>query len=584
MTHAQRIVFVSLVFCAAMPCFGAAPTSWTWVNPTPAGPVSEVIFAKNRFLAFGTGTEISTSTNGIDWTSTRMRAVDSQWIFEPVRFWGVSSVVSGNGMLAGSINSRFATSSNGLDWTLQSPYAIEIAAGKGRFVMVDNGGSLWYFTDEADLGIIGRPITTRCIAFGHGRFVAVGSYGKAAVSRDGVSWSAADVGASSELVSVAFSRGRFLAASEYGELFLSVNGRQWRKCGSVPSRYHPRIIAGSRGFHVSDGTELLDGMRQWRVTARGEVCDSPLPRGVTDLARGNGITIAVGTTLATSRNETEWVTRYSDFTDQAEIVGLAKDTNGYSLLLLNRRRWGTCGSEFYESRDGTNWLLRYGAHPYSEKNPTSLAYGAGRFVAAGEGGTISMLTDSESRSANLGITNDFHRVRFANDRFFAFGTGITLQSFDGVNWSSNNCPPGKWDDVAFGNGYYVMTFGSRFRTSTDGETWIDPNNGQCCGVAMLAYANGMFYGAWNEYLFTFPYPENSQVELVAIAQGPLRTIVTGAFGVLAYGDNGAAVWSSDGILFQNASGAPVESVNAAEVIDGQIYIAGSRGAILRGNP
>ncbi|HMJ90762.1 MAG TPA: hypothetical protein VK530_13160, partial [Candidatus Acidoferrum sp.] len=130
-------------------------------------------------------------------------------------------------------------------------------------------------------------------------------------------------------------------------------------------------------------------MRQWRVTSKGTITDSPLPGGVTSMARGNGITVAVGTTLATSRDEQKWVTRYSDFADGADVVGLACDTNGGSVALLTHRQFGRSGSFLAESLDGTNWF-RVGTY---YENLASLTFGAGKFVVVGIRGTIIMSTN-----------------------------------------------------------------------------------------------------------------------------------------------------------------------------------------------
>ncbi|HEV8542238.1 MAG TPA: immunoglobulin domain-containing protein [Verrucomicrobiae bacterium] len=124
--------------------------------------------------------------------------------------------------------------------------------------------------------------------------------------------------------------------------------------------------------------------------------------------------------------------------------------------------------------------------PLGSGAPISIAYGNGLFVASGQQGTI--LTSSNGvdwARQNSTITNDISRVKFVNDRFFAFSVDasvrppspLTLTSSDGTNWSPLTATIGTTTnlallkDVTFGNGAY---FGIHFATGPVGPGAIGP--------------------------------------------------------------------------------------------------------------
>ncbi|HEY1847723.1 MAG TPA: hypothetical protein VGG37_00895, partial [Opitutaceae bacterium] len=65
------------------------------------------------------------------------------------------------------------------------------------------------------------------IAYGNGRFVAVGLAGTVVTSTDGATWTAGQLGATTNLFGIAFGLGNFIATGDNGGIFVSADGKTW---------------------------------------------------------------------------------------------------------------------------------------------------------------------------------------------------------------------------------------------------------------------------------------------------------------------------------------------------------------------
>ena len=113
---------------------------------------------------------------------------------------------------------------------------LDVCYGNGIYVCLRSStdktyGSIGYseypknkFTYIATGGII-----YRCIAYGNGKFVAVGNNGKVACSSDGIVWehSSAPELSGFQPMDICFGNSRFVAVGNNGKLFYSVNGTGW---------------------------------------------------------------------------------------------------------------------------------------------------------------------------------------------------------------------------------------------------------------------------------------------------------------------------------------------------------------------
>jgi len=166
------------------------------------------------------------------------------------------------------------------------------------------------------------------------------------------------------------------------------------------------------------------------------------------------------------------------------------------------------------SSDGIHWktstpfpqVLSSGLATWS-----SIAYGAGLFVAANFAGVSPHLVyspDASSWTAATSVPDIYlYSVVYANGLFVAlapFGPTYTFASTDGVNWTAGTAPAGVWLSSAYGNGLWVAvgSYSSpHIMTSTDGTNWtaqIAPSS----NWNSVTYGNGLFVATSNG---TFPY-------------------------------------------------------------------------------
>src|SRR5262249_4520722 len=91
----------------------------------------------------------------------------------------------------------------------------------------------------------------RGIAFGNGRFVAVGGTNNALVSSDTTNWLPSTIGSTGVPTAIAFDSQSFVAVSSTGEIFLSADAMSWQKEAQVP--FPLTCLAVSRETVVAGG-------------------------------------------------------------------------------------------------------------------------------------------------------------------------------------------------------------------------------------------------------------------------------------------------------------------------------------------
>lgn len=122
-----------------------------------------------------------------------------------------------------------------------------------------------------------------------------------------------------------------------------------------------------------------------------------------------------------------------------------------------------------------------------------IAYGHGRFVAVGDGGTILVSDDNGGswRRSTVGRTDNLMGVDFLNGRFVISGAGTLLHSFDGVGWTVWSAPGGRtYFRTAFGAGRYVAV--GRSGVASVSETFTDWRETIGVGGNDVLFAEGKF--------------------------------------------------------------------------------------------
>jgi len=192
-----------------------------------------------------------------------------------------------------------------------------------------------------------------------------------------------------------------------------------------------------------------------------------------------------------------------------------------------------------------------------------VAYGSGKFVVVGAGGTILTSSDGILWTARTsGTTKLLRGVIFAGGQFVAVGNeGTVLTSPDGIAWTARfSGPPGGSGTNLTQDLYGVAYSGSlclvsgslgTIITSADGITWLTQNSGVTVELTGVAYGNGRFMAVgdsgvvrestngtnWVDVPVTWPIDDGLPyiVSLEAVTFGGGKFVVAGHGGVILQG-------------------------------------------------
>ncbi|MBN1183840.1 MAG: hypothetical protein JXB49_16225 [Bacteroidales bacterium] len=216
------------------------------------------------------------------------------------------------------------------------------------------------------------------------------------------------------------------------------------------------------------------------------------------------------------------------------------------------------GKTVFYTTDGKTWNSTEGTtNGILNGEYSSVAYGAGMFVACGTTATLSFSKDGETwikyfgeeldPEYDAGVTH-FYGVSFCNGKFYVVGNSQRIISLipdekDGLK--KEKCTvlgqvTNRLDEVAYGNGAYVAVGAKQDFVSTDGLNWKETNpEWQIWGIG---FANGLFVKACGfGRVFTSPDgSDNSWKETYQMS----RTL----FWDAAYGNNIWLVTGKDGVM------------------------------------
>jgi hypothetical protein len=314
-----------------------------------------------------------------------------------------------------------------------------------------NGGSITWTQvadDDHALGGVGGAFTDnqfRDAAWGNDRFVVVGYTtnnslsqvvtGKIAYSSDGISWTEADLSASTYryINGVAWGNNKFVAVGSEGTITHSTDGVTWTKLTITGSL--SKVAWGNDKF-VAVGLSGLITYSSDGVTWT-PVSSSPFTTSINAIAWGNGQWFAVGDSgkMASSTDGITWT----------PVSPSPFGTYKINAITWGDSKWVAAGSaafggEIVYSSDGTSWTD--GSHPFSFSGATiqSIAWSNGKWFAIGsgglEGGRMAYSTDGVTwtlaygdildpsnpfKGANLFINGIAYGGSAGNKRFIAVG-------------------------------------------------------------------------------------------------------------------------------------------------------------------
>ena len=285
------------------------------------------------------------------------------------------------------------------------------------------------------------PAVYNAVAYGGGRYVAVGSYisdpQTAAYSTDGVTWTQdTPTGSTGQTWnSVAYGDGKFVAVSTQGHIMTTTDGITWTL------QTNP-TVSQLRGVTFGDGIFVAVG---YNGSSTSSVLTSP--DGVTWTARTaaatflwNNVVYGGGQFVATpllpgtggGLSGTNFAMRSSDgitWTNSGDFSSYVIETSsiayGDGKYVITSSTTGGSNSIMY-STDGINWT---GVTPPSPAEWNSVTYAAGQFVAVA-GNTAGGTT----------VGNDI------------------ITSSDGITWTTMSSPGSvirNWTGVTYGNNLFV---------------------------------------------------------------------------------------------------------------------------------
>jgi len=461
-----------------------AQNSVRWQNLYPA--YSGLAVDGGKFVAVSLDGLIRTTADGETWSQTFVRDGGDTRSISAAAYGGGRFMAMQNNLqcLLSGDGSGWESASTGLAFTVK-----HMAFGDGKFVGVgdENSDGATFVYDQSKPGegwdeqYAPAPMILTHVAFGAGGFVAVGS-GVARLNDNG-NWVSTSVSMSAQVGVVAFGADKFVALSKNGSnVYVSSDRTSWT-------------------------TE----------TASGAEAD------MTDMVFANGKFVAVGKAGkgCWSSNGTSW----TKFTlNQNDNFVAVKYGNNIFLAL------GAKGS-VYKSADGSSWTQLYGNSAASYKQ---IVYANNKYVAVGDSG-VSVSSDGikwESKTSAKNLTG----VAFGAGKFAAVSdNGTITYSADGNTWTDYNAGDAVFTSIAFGGATFVAggrTSGAERQskvvvyTSADGEAWRGYEANDLSGwAAQGEYIASLCFGG-DKFL--------AAVGGVATAELALRVCVTGGASVGRY--------------------------------------------------
>ncbi len=390
--------------------------TWRAVGPARPSPFAAV--------ASGNGVSVAMTVPGAVYRSED----GSPWIHVYTADGGLSSVAFGGGLFVAvggtGEDETILVSRDGREWNRVavtppvSPWTrgrlMDVAYGGGRFVALSEFGGVLTSADGMRWTV--RPLAAagrmEGLVYGNGLFVAVGGKGPAippgvyrgpliALSEDGSSWRVVTRQTRAQLLSVAHGAGRYVAVGYEptrplsGRVLVSTDGRRWRE-GDTGSHFLLEVVFTGGQFvsKTSSGRILVsrDGLtwkpapsavakrfRSSASTGGTRPCSPEVRRAA---VRGRGILVAAAEEyVCVSRDGRRWVPRR--LPGDTRMAGV---TFGDGLFVGVGLSGGQAA--ILTSRDGSSWSAADPGVPVFGGGLSSVTYGAGRFVAVGDRGTV----------------------------------------------------------------------------------------------------------------------------------------------------------------------------------------------------
>lgn len=375
------------------------------------------------------------------------------------------------------------------DWKLaymqvSSPKAwLGMATSPNRMVAVGDIGITAYSTNGKSFTLGENEVYPyNHVAYGNGKFVAVGWQGWVATSTDGAAWNRKKVD-SVDIWTVIFieETGQFMAAGNGGKILTSSNGTSW---SSYIQSFRKTIngLAYGNGKYIaacSDGYILTssDG-KSWTKT-------QPTTQHLFAASYGNGVYVVGGRNSAvlSSENGTSWKARTSNGGENNIRDAI---WTGNQFVMVGEHNGGGKSSVVIVSADGINWTRK-------ESKATAALFGVtynpsfGYISAMGSWDTRIYSTCSDNGGGSGGTPNVTVTSPKGGEKWVVGSTqDVTWTSFDAglylkMEYSINDGSTWVVFDNSGGNDGY--------------RKWVIPDvSSDACRIRLTSTSNSSLYG------------------------------------------------------------------------------------------
>src|SRR5581483_1504343 len=436
--------------------------SWT---PSHASPIPTIhnglpyrasAYGNGAFVVVGSNSMID-STNALDWLECFTPFAGNTIEFYGVTyanglFVAVGGPLTGGGPPSILTSGSFIALSSGNSATAANLAAIA-ATAHGSFLAVGSLGEILASTN----GLIWKHVVSQAtgqltgVASAPGdQNVIVGENGTILFSTDGLTWNPVVSGTTSSLSGVAAGNGVFVAVGQGGLVLSSTNGTDWSRRLLSRTNDLAGVAFGNGTFATlaDQGTILLSQDAMTWTPVRPNY--PPGTAGLVSISFGNGEFVGLDSAgnILNSIDGLNWST-LSAVANNGGASPLRGVTAAGGLLLAVGNDGTIVSAPWTVNGTGTDYDLH------------ALAYGAGKYVAVGDSGTIVVSVDGGAWSAPanyVSTPNSLFGVAYGNIGFVGVGeNGWVVSSSDGVNWNSvsSGVTVTNLSAVAFGSGRFV---------------------------------------------------------------------------------------------------------------------------------
>jgi photosystem II stability/assembly factor-like uncharacterized protein len=528
---------------------------FTFRNPTPAlGTLLSVGFGAGKFLAVGIGGRIVTSPDAVNWSlaATLPTAAAPTTALRGIAHNGSLWVAVGD-------SGVIFTSPDTVVWTprtspttqtlLWATYANNqfLACGNSGTILVSPDGINWSLRPPL------TPVVTQQLTSITGRlgaYVAVGQTGTILISPDSVTWTRVTLpGVTQNFYNVSLLTGQFIAVGDAGRIYTSPDGTDWtnRTTATITNNLRSVTFNGSQFILTTDGERIVVTADFATFLSRNLSFNLNTPRWASTSA--NGLTVAVGQggEIATTPDGLAWTQRGGN--------GTMQQLSGVSFL---NNQWFAVGSNtgIFTSSDAVTWTRL----PIPAANSlNAIGYGAGRYVAIGDGGYITSSLDGDTWVGNTtasGTGQSLRGIAYANGRWIVVGAGGVIRtSTNGTTWTTvaSGITTGLNALTTFGSTFIAIGDSGVILTSVDGLTWTPTPSGTTQSLRAVCVDRGTAYiVGFNRTVLastdaqtwtprTVPGQNNTNPNF--------RGVTAANGGLFIVGDQGVALFSPDSVTW-----------------------------------